>query len=504
MQKKSVTFLVLIFSALLLNTIISNVASYEHKVNNFPFKPTDVVIVKSLNFLRKQQTEEGSIGSYFVSTWGAMAISSAEEDFSNWTNLVDYLENHTNYIDLTKATDLERLTMAIVSCDKDPRNFSGIDFVARIKDFFDGSQISGNSDILDDIFGILALISSGVKKDSSIIQTLCNYVKNKEYENGGWGNVDTTAVAIMALISSGEDKNSEIIEKAIAFIKTKQNENGGFELWGNTNTATTAWAVQAIVAVGENPTSIYWKKNGSCPIDYLLNLQQDDGSFNWSENNNMNSLWMTAYVIPALLGISYPIKIFENNESEGKDDSKESKNENQPSNQNDNNPKISNEDNNQPIELLTISKPIEGAIYVYNKEVKLPISGIFIIGQVEIIADANEDVEKVEFYLNNELKYTDYKSPFVWYFNEKGILSIKKITVKAYVYNDKILVDINSIITKIDSAMSHIYMEKTVNCVNYFIRYLKTYAETIENFIDRNCEFKEKEICIFNLFPQLH
>ncbi len=508
MQKKSVTFLVLIFSALLLNVTISNVISYEGKVNNFPFKPSDDVIVKALNFLRNQQTVEGSIGGFFVSSWVAMAISSAEENFDNWNNFVGYLEENTHCIEETKVTDWERLALTIVSCGKNPRNFSGMDFVAKIQGFFDGSQISGNNDLLDDIFGILALISSGMDKNSEIIQSLCNYVKTKEGHDGGWGNVDTTAVAIMALIASGEDTNSEIVERAIAFIKTKQNENGGFEIWGSSNTATTAWAVQAIVATGKNPTSIYWEKNGSSPMDYLLNLQHEDGSFNWSENNNMNSIWMTAYVIPALLGKPYPIKIYENKESDSKDNSDGTENKNQTNNQNDNDPEISYGDNNQPIEILTISRPIDGAIYIYNKEVKLPISGIFIIGQVEIIANTNEDVEKVEFYLNDELKYTDYKSPFVWYFNEKGILSIKKITAKAYLLDDKILVDLNWIITKIDSALSHSHMEIPVkipvNYANYIIRYLKLYAETIENCIDKNCEFEEKEICIFNLFPQLH
>ena len=348
------------------------------------------------------------------------------------------------------------------------------------------------------------MISSGVSKDSSIIKSLCNYVKNRESNNGGWGNVDTTSVAIMALIAGGEDKNSEIIERAIAFIKTKQNENGGFEYIGNTNAATTAWAVQAIVAAGENPTSIYWEKNGSSPIDYLLNLQQEDGSFNWSENNNLNPIWMTAYAIPALLGKPYPIKIIENNDSDNNDTSDESENEKQSNNKDyskiDNFPK----ETTQTIELLTISKPENNSIYFHNKELSLPISGIFIIGQVEIIANVNEDVKKVEFYLNNELKYTDYKSPFVWYFNEKGFLSFKKITAKAYLYDDKILADINNIIKKIEATLPNNYTEKTVNYVNHIIRYLELYAETIENCIDKNCEFEEKDICIFNLFPQLH
>jgi prenyltransferase beta subunit len=494
-MRNKVTVLVLIFSLLIINLSSIRIISLD-VIENYPFQSNDNLIDAALDFLKTQQSDDGCIGNYLFSSWAAMAISAAVPNMNNWIDLADYLEKNVHFIDSTKATDWERMTLAIVSCDKNPRNFSGIDFVEKIQDFFDGSQISGNSDLLDDIFGILALISSGVGKDSSIIQSLCNYVKNKEQDEGGWGNIDTTSVAVMALIAGGEDKDSEIIKRAISFIKTKQNDNGGFEFMGKSNTATTSWAVQAIVAAGKNPTSIYWEKNGSCPIDYLLNLQQEDGSFNWSENNNMNPIWMTSYAIPALLGKTYPIKILEINNSDENDTSNGSESEKQSNNQDN-----FQEKTPQSNDLLTISKPENNSIYFYNKELSLPISGIFIIGQVEIIVNANEDVEKVEFYLDNELKYTDYKSPFVWYFNEKGFLSFKKITAKAFLIDDKILIDINNFIKKIEATLSHNYTEKTLN---YVVRQLGECAENIENFIDKNCEFDEKEIYILNLFPKLH
>ncbi len=500
MQKKSVTLLVLIFSALLLNTTFSNIVAFENTEKIFPFKPIDDAIIKALDFLRNQQTEEGSFGSYFVSSWATMAISSVEEDPSNWNNLVSYLEQHTSSIDEAKASDWERMALAIVACNKNPRDFSGLNFIEKIKSFFDGTEISSLNNPYDDIFGILALIAAGEDKNSEIIQSICNYIKNEGNDNGGWGNVDATSASVMALIAAGEDKNSEIIENAISFLKTKQVDNGGFEFRGTTNAGTTAWAIQAIVAAGKNPASIYWINNGSSPIDYLLKLQQKDGSFNWSENQRINPVWMTAYVIPALVGKPYPVKIMEiSSDDDIIDNDDESENSNQ--NETNDNIKLPDKENSQSIDWLTITKPDYGAIYFYNKEIKLPIQGILVIGQVEIIANVNKEVEKVNFYLNDELKYTDFKSPFVWYFNEKGILSIKKITVKAYLYDDKILIGLNKIITKADTALSNYCIE---NAANYVIRYLKGYAENIENFIDVNCEFDEKKICIFNLFPILH
>jgi len=42
-------------------------------------------------------------------------------------------------------------------------------------------------------------------------------------------------------------------------------------------------------------------------------LQQDDGSFKWNENSSKNPEWMTSYIIPALLGKHYPVKILDKN-----------------------------------------------------------------------------------------------------------------------------------------------------------------------------------------------
>jgi len=500
MQKKSVTLLVLIFSALLLSTTFSNIVAFENTEKISPFKTNDDVIIKALDFLRNQQTEEGSFGSYFISSWTAMAISSVEEDPNNWNNLVSYLEEHTSLINEAKASDWERMTLAIVACNKNPRNFSGLNFIEKIKSFFDGTQIFSLNNPYDDIFGILALIAAGEDKNSEIIQSISNYIKNEVRDDRGWGNVDSTSASIMALIAAGEDKNSEIIENAISFLKTKQVNNGGFEFRGTTNAGTTAWAIQAIVAAGKNPSSIYWINNGSSPIDYLLSLQQDDGSFNWSENQRINPVWMTAYVIPALIGKPYPVKIMEISSD---DDIIDNDDESEKNNQNETNDNINfpDEENSQSIDWLTITKPDYGAIYFYNKEIKLPIQGILVIGRVEIIAIVDKEVEKVNFYLNDDLKHTDFKSPFVWYFNEKGVLSINKISVKAYLYDDKILISLNKIITKVDAALENHCMEKGSY---YVIKHIKGYVENIECFIDSNCEFDEKRICIFNLFPILH
>ena len=309
---KKIEILFITFITLILLNFTSNYkfASADFK-GSYPYKPDDTEIIKALEYLKNQQSEDGGIGGITVTAWAAMAISSAEENLYDWGNLINYLEEKSNLLDNDKATDWERHTLAIVACNKNPSNFAGIDFIEKIIGFYDGTQIGDTANLFDDYFGIISLISSGMEKNDAVIQNTKSFIISNQDSNGGWGNADSTAAAIMALITAGENNDSKIISDSLSYLKTLQTHDGGFHSWGDTNAASTSWAVMAIKATNNNPTSNEWKKNGYDPIDYLLSLQQNDGSFNWSKEKSVNPGWMTSYAIPALLGSFYPVKINE-------------------------------------------------------------------------------------------------------------------------------------------------------------------------------------------------
>lgn len=318
MKKKLLIAITFLISIMMMQVPIDSVIADNTVTGfegNYPLLPEDEVIVKALNFLEKQQLEDGSIGGFAISAWVTMAISAANKDPHNWGNLVNYLAEKSNLLDPKKATDWERHTLAITACEENPRDFVGINFISKIISFYDGIQIGDQSNLYDDFFGILALISGGIDKDHFIIQNVVDHIKGKQEPNGGWGDVDSTSVAIMALIATGENQDSKIINDALTFIKSAQSENGGFKAWGTANAASTSWAINAINAAGQDPMAIEWEKNGNSPVDFLLSLQQDDGSFDWTNGQSMNPEWMTSYALPALLGKPYPIKICEYNEN---------------------------------------------------------------------------------------------------------------------------------------------------------------------------------------------
>ena len=79
---------------------------------------------------------------------------------------------------------------------------------------------------------------------------------------------------------------------------------------------------------------------------------------------------------------------------------------------------------------VAISKPREGVLYFLDREI-MPIASnrAIIIGKITVEAETNGN--KVEFYIDEELKYSDNESPYQWLWNESAFGS-HEIKVIAY------------------------------------------------------------------------
>jgi hypothetical protein len=89
---------------------------------------------------------------------------------------------------------------------------------------------------------------------------------------------------------------------------------------------------------------------------------------------------------------------------------------------------------------LDITQPKKGYCY-YNllggllQGKRLIIFTTMIWGPIEVIASASDSqsgMNRVEFYLNNEWKYTDNSDPYIWEWKERELVFPYVITVKAY------------------------------------------------------------------------
>jgi len=84
--------------------------------------------------------------------------------------------------------------------------------------------------------------------------------------------------------------------------------------------------------------------------------------------------------------------------------------------------------------IVEITNPIKG-LYINNKKM-LSLRKTIIIGDIDIeVTVAYEDalIEKIEFYINDQLKYTDTKEPYIWTWDKKALFrSIHNIKLIAY------------------------------------------------------------------------
>jgi hypothetical protein len=219
------------------------------------------------------------------------------------------------------TTALERELMVVNAAGTDPHDFAGHDLVAEIlarADEDDGSfpfVPGGQGEINDTAFAILALAPVHEPAAEAAIQPAADWLSSQQNDDGGWpwsvkgrpSEADLTGAVIQALLAA-DRVDTEAERKGLEYLHEIQDPDGGFpEFAGEpeSNVASTAWAVQGIWAVGQNPET--WLAGGGEPLGFLASLQQVDGRLRWKASQDLNGVWMTAYAAPAFAGQTWPI-----------------------------------------------------------------------------------------------------------------------------------------------------------------------------------------------------
>lgn len=218
------------------------------------------------------------------------------------------------------TTALARELMVVNAAGTDPHSFAGHDLVAellaRAED--DGSfpfVPDGAGQINDTAFAVLALAPVHEPAAEAAISPAADWLASQQNDDGGWpwavkgkaSEADLTGAVIQALrAAGGADTPAE--RKGLEYLRAIQTGDGGFpefEGEAESNVASTAWAVQGIWAVGQNPET--WLVGGREPLGFLASLQQSDGRLRWKVSQDLNGVWMTAYAAPAFAGQTWPI-----------------------------------------------------------------------------------------------------------------------------------------------------------------------------------------------------
>lgn len=298
-------------------------------------KPYLQQMQRAVGFLHEVQNDDGGFpsskggaSSRTVTSWVVMGLSAAGEQVlgSAWApagkNPLDYLRAHPQ--DLTDTNEYSRLLLALSAAGQAPQ-YQGVNLLEKIVGFqqSDGQFAQpalGEAEFINaHMWSALAIASTGSPVPHQ--EEARAWLLNQQNSDGGFGwargiasDADDTGIAIQALVLLGEKADSKAIQKAIAYLKSCQQPDGGLscgdEWMGiESNAASDSWGVLGLMAAAENLNGERWMVKGKNPVDHLLSLQAQDGSYNWKAEVASSNITMTAYALMVLTGRPFPVNV---------------------------------------------------------------------------------------------------------------------------------------------------------------------------------------------------
>lgn len=275
---------------------------------------------RALAWLRTQQQADGSFPTAFGHPAGISldvlhALIIAGVDPSTWRtsekapDLLSYLIGSAEaYAASPAATG--KLIAALSAAGLDVQDLAGFDAAAKLASFArtDGSYGEAGT-LADQAWAVIGLAASREPISEPVLKRLLE----RQNADGGWGwasgqpsDPDSTALALQAIAAAGYTREAPAVKKALAYLKTLQGPTGAIEGWGAPNVSSTAYVLQALIAVGEDPLDEPWlAPTGRSLVDGLLALQTPEGGFASFEGKP--DVFSTAQALPALLGKPFPL-----------------------------------------------------------------------------------------------------------------------------------------------------------------------------------------------------
>ncbi|MGL5439046.1 MAG: S-layer homology domain-containing protein [Filifactoraceae bacterium] len=246
-------------------------------INNLQVDETvmEVNLTKGLDNLSKK----GVYGDWeaFVLALNGYKIKSSYTD----KLLTDFKNNKG---ELRLATDYARLSLVLKAMGQSITSYGGYNILDKIVN----NKEMGKQGVNGYIFSLVVMSSENVPSNSlwnsdKIIDKILAY----QNEDGGFSlqlkgksDVDITAMALTSFAPYKDQlKVKAAIDKGISFIKAKQAADGHFESYGDKNVESTAQVVIALCALGIDPTSSEFTKDGKTLLDVISLFKLPDETF---------------------------------------------------------------------------------------------------------------------------------------------------------------------------------------------------------------------------------
>jgi prenyltransferase beta subunit len=286
-------------------------------------RPPRVSTAPELTYLARAQNSDGGFGAArgqasteLYSGWVAMGLAAAGRDplslRRNRHTVLDSLRAQA--ASLHGAGDLERTILALHACGVSVRSLPGGDPVSRLLGFRSADGSFGHLSNLTS-FAIFALRSAGYPPRSSVVRGAARWLARQQNVDGGFGfgqrggssDVDDTAAAVQALVQARAGSGGALA-RAGRFLIRAQNRDGGYpqQPGGESNSQSTAWAVQGLIALGRDVSTVT-RAGSRSPVGYLQSLLAPDGSVRYSRTGAQTPVWVTAQALTALAGKPLPI-----------------------------------------------------------------------------------------------------------------------------------------------------------------------------------------------------
>jgi hypothetical protein len=318
---KKIYLLIACFSGILITVVLLGAINLQASAASVD-DPGQTAVSDALVYIKSlQDPTTGGYGTGSATMETTLSIGAAGEIASEWRNgenslsLLDYWTANAREYTQISAGEAGKLALGLVDVGG-CWPFEAVD----IENYYDPQTGIYDEVSINQAFAMLGLVANNQPVPDKAVA----YLKSLMQSDGGWKldypgattDSNTTALVVQALISAGETPTTTEVISGMNYIKNSQSpsNDGGFfytDLFGtDSDTNSTAYAVQAIVAAGEDPTSGRWVVDSTNPISYLLDMQLPDGSFEWMPGMGSN-LFATQQVVPALLQKPFPLKIGE-------------------------------------------------------------------------------------------------------------------------------------------------------------------------------------------------